>query len=140
VFALWRPQEFSKRILLIFATVTLIMPISFFNWSFCDRLYGFPIQLALNVALLFLGLLAVLHVRNLRRNSDEAKVVRWLALSLLYFGGVCVPALYTLAWFAFTAGLRFPKDGVLDSIAAIVSVAIAALDYVRSRRVSSAAA
>ncbi len=140
VFVLWRRREATKRIIIIFTSVTLIMPISFFNWAFCDRLYGFPTQLALNVVLLFLGLLAALHVRRLRRSSDEAKVARWLALTLLYFGAIFVPALYTIAWFAFQAGIRFPQEGILDSIAGVISAIVAVFDYIHTRRQASAAA
>lgn len=96
VFAFWNGIPPENRRLLIYASILAIIgPLTFVNYTQSDQLIDRRVQVVFNLFTVFVGLTAVLKLRQMKPVAADARALR--SLSVLLVAALCValPLFYT---------------------------------------------
>jgi pimeloyl-ACP methyl ester carboxylesterase len=91
------PPRISKLIL-IFTSLGSLIPLSVANYASFDLFGSRSAQAVMNIPIIFLGILAVYALYDIKAQSRSAEAVRTIATTFIVMQAIMVPALYSILW------------------------------------------
>ncbi len=114
----------------------VLIPASFYNFAHADMLMSFGAQAVADLVMVFLSLIILTELWKFQLVSVDAQILRGIAIFLLLFAGVLIPAIYAGIWILFELGAVHsihyrPSVEWVSAAGGIVSAAVAVLNYFR---------
>jgi hypothetical protein len=133
-------SDFRKRAWIYCAFLAIVLPAIWYNYGQRDIVLRGSLQVALNGVLIFLASTTALWLSNATWDAPDARVLKYLSLTLLLLGGVFVPSIFSAVWLFHAAGLLTIEQSReitfqhITGLASVLSAVTAWLNYTRDRR------
>ena len=126
---------FRVRAWVYLTFLIILLPMSVYNYGQRDHVFPTYAQAGLNMLLIFLAGTTAMWLASARAEVPDTKVLKFLSLSLLLFGGVFVPGLFTALWFLQAVGMLSVKQTEevgfqqIAGLSGVLSAIVAWLNY-----------
>lgn len=134
-----RPS-FRHRAWIYLFFLSIILPATWYNYGQKDVVLRASLQAGLNCIVIFLSATTALWLSSAPASAPDAKVLKYLSLTLLLLAGVFVPGIFSVIWLFYAAGLITEEQSRqitfahITGLASVASALIAWLNYSRDRR------
>lgn len=134
-----RPK-FRTRGIIYLLFFAVILPASAYNYDQGDAVMGAPLQVGLNLVLIFLASTVSQWMSTASPTEPDVRTLKYLGIFLLLAAGVLIPGLFTTLWALWRIHLLKHvvldslSPGALSSVAAVASAVISWLNYKRELR------
>jgi hypothetical protein len=131
----WRPlPHLSRRAILFFGPMLLLLIISWVNFIHNDELVPYSLQAVTNVIMAFLSTVAILDLIAIHHEENALRALRAFAIGLLFALGVVLPLLFNAAWLAHQLGISVRLNSELLALQRVGQSAVRIIHSSRRHR------
>ena len=125
----WNRRAISRgKTITYFVVLAILMPISAINFASGDKLMAVEVEVLLDVAMVFLGTMAIILLLRASADPHEVIVLKFLAIAALALETVVIAGFYAVSFLLVLQGWG-QKSSTIAGVVAVVGYIAAVIKY-----------
>jgi len=133
-------DKFRRRLFIYIPFFIVILGCSSYNYFHFDYIIRPDIQAIFNLVIIFFGLICNIKIWNLKVQSTDGIILKYLILFILIFCSVLIPCYFSISWLLHRLGipeinLNFNMP-IITTLAGLITTTITVLKFLDDKRKS----